>query len=151
MIPFEASFPRTAAEGRVLNYWGCAVCSGGQRDSELDAARLRGLGLRRRPLLPRRNRNCDGEIQAGAGLWWRFLEEATEAEKSGRGLGTHILYENFKKWCEKNGERYGSSREFTEKIKAKGFPVEKRHGGGYFFLGLQMAEGWRAPEEEGGY
>jgi putative DNA primase/helicase len=70
----------------------------------------------------------------------RWLEACVE-----RGPEYHVqssvLYESFRAWCRVEGSTYSvSQQKFSQRLREKGFKVEKRHGGLKIWDGLQLRE-----------
>lgn len=138
MIPFDAQFPQTAIEGRIGNYWeqlyeqeSSGILNWILQGYESWAA-LGGLTL------PSEVESATERYRDEQDLVGRFLEECVAVNEQGDGVYTEVVYTRYKKWCEDNGERYGSSRELVEKIKQKGFPIVAGNANKKRFLGFEL-------------
>ena len=63
----------------------------------------------------------------------QFLKDRTHKKASGE-VGAKMLYENYQRWCEKNGERPTSSKEFSAAMEERGID-KPRKAKGYFYQG----------------
>jgi putative DNA primase/helicase len=138
LIPFEVEIPEEQQDSKLLDKlieeasgilsWAVKGCLKWQQS---------GLGL------PSAVKEASQVYQAESDVIGRFIDECCEIDESYR-ITKRELYDFYKEWCEKNGERHHASKKFGGLIKKRRQFNEKRGRVDdkvvRFWVGLKLAD-----------
>lgn len=135
LIPFTVTIPeeekdenlrqKLLREGPGILRWAVEGCLAWQRE---------GLGI------PPEVKEATETYRAEMDVLGEFLADCCEVKKEAK-TSSKELYDAYAGWCQVNGERPLSKRNFGQRLEERGFCPHKGTGGARYWLGLTVTQG----------